>query len=206
MKISYGLTVCNEDKEIDNLISYLIEKIDNEDEIVIVYDKNRITNETIEVLEKYEDDIDYYPFDFKQNFLENKNYLQTKCTGDYIFQLDADEIPSEILLINLKNILKENPVDLLITPRKNIVEGLTPQHTKQWGWQVSPEGWVNWPDPQKRIYKNSSKIQWEGHQVHGMVKGYETYVTLPMEEHFSIIHNKEIERQVFQNNRYAQIG
>ncbi len=85
MKISYGLTVCNEDKEIDNLISYLIEKIDNEDEIVIVYDKNRITNETIEVLEKYEDNIDYYPFDFKQNFLENKNYLQTKCTGDYIF-------------------------------------------------------------------------------------------------------------------------
>lgn len=206
MKISYGLTVCNEHKEIDNLIKYLLERISLEDEVVVVYDQNRITSETIQVLESYEENIAYYPFDFQQNFLENKNYLNSKCTGDYIFQLDADEIPSEVLVANLKTILETNPVDLLITPRKNLVKGLTDQHIKQWGWRVTNEGWVNWPDAQKRIYKNTLDIQWRGHQVHGMVDGYKTYATLPMEEHFSIIHNKEIQRQEAQNKRYAKIG
>ena len=206
MKVSYGLTVCNEHKEIDNLIKYLLERISLEDEVVVVYDQNRITPETMQVLESYEENIAYYPFDFQQNFLENKNYLNSKCTGDYIFQLDADEIPSEILVANLKAILETNPVDLLITPRKNLVEGLTDQHIKQWGWRVTNEGWVNWPDAQKRIYKNTPDIQWEGHQVHGMVEGYKTYSALPMEEHFSIIHNKEISKQETQNARYAKIG
>ena len=206
MKISYGLTVCNEHKEIDNLIKYLLERISPEDEIVVVYDQNRITPETTQVLESYKENIAYYPFDFQQNFLENKNYLNTKCTGDYIFQLDADEIPSEVLVANLKTILEANPIDLLITPRKNLVEGLTDQHIKQWGWRVTNEGWVNWPDAQKRIYKNTPDIQWAGHQVHGMVSGYKTYAALPMEEHFSIIHNKEINRQEAQNERYAKIG
>lgn len=206
MKISYGLTVCNEHKEIDNLISYLVERIDSKDEIVVVYDQNRITPETQEVLSKYQNQISSYPFDFQQNFLENKNYLGTKCTGDYIFQLDADEIPSEVLLLNLKNILEANPVDLFITPRKNLVEGLTEKHIKQWGWRVTNEGWVNWPDAQKRIYKNTPDIQWKGHQVHGMVEGYKTYAVLPMEEPFSIIHNKEISKQESQNKRYSEIG
>ena len=206
MKISYGLTVCNEHKEIDNLIKYLLERIHSEDEIVVVYDQNRITPETMQVLESYEENIAYYPFNFQQNFLENKNYLNSKCTGDYIFQLDADEIPSEVLVANLKTILEANPVDLLITPRKNLVEGLTAKHIEQWGWKVTNEGWVNWPDAQKRIYKNTSDIQWKGHQVHGMVDGYKTYAALPMEEHFSIIHNKEIQRQEAQNERYAKIG
>ena len=69
MKISYGLTVCNEHKEIDNLISYLVERIDSKDEIVVVYDQNRITPETQEVLSKYQNQISSYPFDFQQNFL-----------------------------------------------------------------------------------------------------------------------------------------
>ena len=47
MKISYGLTVCNEHEELKNLIEYLFKRIDNEDEIVIVYDQNRVTPEVI---------------------------------------------------------------------------------------------------------------------------------------------------------------
>lgn len=205
MKISYGLTICDEHIETDKLILYLIDRINNEDEIVIIYDQNRITPKTLEVLEKHKDSINYYPFDFQQNFLENKNYLQTKCTGDYIFQIDADEIPSETLVINLKAILESNPVDLLIVPRKNLVEGLTQEYINKWGWRVTPEGWVNWPDPQKRIYKNDPKIQWKGHQIHGMVTGFNSYAPLPMEEEFSIIHNKTLDTQLKQVKRYQTI-
>ena len=203
MKISYGLTVCNEHEEINNLINYLLERIDEEDEIVVVYDQNRVTNEVMDVLEKYK--VLSYPFNFQQNFLENKNFMNSKCTGEYIFQIDADEIPEDFLVRNLKTVLISNQVDLLITPRKNLVPGLTQEHIKRWNWQVTQQGWVNWPDAQKRIYKNTPNIKWSGHQIHGMVEGYKTFATLPFEEEWSIIHNKTLERQEKQNDRYNQI-
>ena len=205
MKISYGLTVCNEHEEIKNLIEYLSPRIDEEDEIIIVYDQNRVTPEVMSVLEANIDKVIFYPFNFQQNFLENKNFMNSRCTGDYIFQIDADEIPEETLVLNLKAVLENNPVDLLITPRKNLVPGLTQEHIKQWGWQVTDKGWVNWPDAQKRIYRNDPSIQWSGHQVHGMVTGYKSYAALPMEEKWSIIHNKTITRQEQQNERYSKI-
>lgn len=206
MKISYGLTVCNEHEEINTLLNYLDNHIDDEDEIVVVYDKNRVTDEVMTVLNGFvRNNYKHYPFDFKQNFLENKNFMNSMCTGDYIFQIDADEVPSEFLVQNLKEVLQVNPVDLLITPRKNIVSGLTQEHIKRWGWRVTSQGWVNWPDSQKRIYRNDRSIEWKGHQVHGMVEGYKTYATLPEEEEWAIIHTKHINRQVAQNTRYSQI-
>ena len=205
MKISYGLTVCNEHEELLNLITYLKDKIDSEDEIVVIYDQNRVTNEVMVILNQFKKDIYYYPFNFQQNFLENKNFMNSKCTGDYIFQIDADEIPEEFLIENLKIILNDNPVDLLITPRKNLVPGLTQDHIQKWGWHVNKNGWVNWPDCQKRIYKNNPNIKWTGHQVHGMVTGYKSFADLPLEEEWSIIHNKTIERQEKQNDRYIKI-
>jgi len=205
MKISYGLTVYNEHEELLNLITYLKDRIDSEDEIVVVYDQNRVTDEVINILDQYKNDIHSYPFNFQQNFLENKNFMNSKCSGDYIFQIDADEIPEEFLVQNLKTVLEHNLVDLLISPRKNLVPGLTPEHTQKWGWIVNEQGWVNWPDCQKRIYKNDPTIKWSGHQVHGMVEGYKTYIELPLQEEWSIIHNKTIDRQEKQNERYTKI-
>ena len=205
MKVSYGLTVCNEHEEIKNLIEFIIEHKQPEDEIVVVYDQNRVTDEVMNVLKSYLS-VDSYPFDFQQNFLDNKNFLNSKCTGDYIFQLDADEVPNYYLMAYLPTLLEMNEgIDLLITPRKNLVEGLTSSHVMKWGWRVNEQGWVNWPDAQKRIYKNDPKIKWSGHQVHGMVSGFETYATLPFEEAFSITHNKTIDRQENQNDRYTKI-
>ena len=205
MKISYGLTVCNEHEELKNLIEYLVKRIEAEDEIVVVYDQNRVTSEVLEVLEEYKEEAISYPFNFQQNFLENKNFMNSKCTGEYIFQIDADEIPESFLLQNLKAILEDTPVDLIITPRKNLVEGLTPEHIQKWGWNVNEKGWINWPDAQKRIYKNTPGIQWLGHQIHGMVEGYKTFAILPFTEEWSIIHNKTINRQENQNERYTKI-
>ena len=205
MKISYGITVCNEHQELQNLLEYLVKLIDAEDEIVVVYDQNRVTQEVLDVLEEYNHESISFPFDFQQNFLENKNFMNSKCSGDYIFQIDADEIPEQNLVLGLKTILEHNDVDLLITPRKNLVEGLTQEHIQKWRWNVNEKGWVNWPDAQKRIYRNNPNIKWTGHQVHGMVNGFKTYATLPFEEEWSIIHNKTIDKQEYQNKRYSKI-
>jgi len=205
-KISYGLTVCNEHVELENLIKHIDPYLKDGDEIVVVYDNNRITTEVYEVLEKYSEKISSFPFDFKQNFLENKNYLGTKCSGDFIFQIDADEIPNEILLANIHFITDNNSnVDVFVLPRINLVQGLTKEHITKWRWNVNEKGWVNWPDQQKRLYRNTPSIQWRGHKVHGMVQGYKTIATLPLEEEYAIYHNKTIQRQEAQNDRYDKI-
>ncbi len=206
MKISYGLTVCNEHEELQHLIEFIFPLIDREDEIVIVYDDNRVTGEVLDVIDHHKDIVKAFPFDFQQNFLENKNYMNSLCEGDFIFQIDADEIPNESLVSNLKPILESNPtLDMLIVPRKNLVKGLTEAHIKKWGWRVNEKGWVNWPDQQKRIYRNTPDIQWTGHPVHGMITGYKEFAALPVEEGFSITHNKQVERQEKQNERYDNI-
>jgi hypothetical protein len=210
MKISYGLTAWIEHKELNRLLTFLKPRIDDEDEIVIVYDQNRVTPEVMEVMENFKrDNYSYHPFDFQQDFLANKNYLGSLCSGEYIFQIDADEVPNEFLLQNLKLLLENNPVDVIIVPRINIVEGLTDDYIKQWRWRVNEKGWVNFPDPQKRIYLNSPTIQWKDPedqpQVHGMVTGYKTYVELPYEEEWSLYHMKDIEKQNYQNTLYNTI-
>jgi hypothetical protein len=64
---------------------------------------------------------------------------------------------------------------------------------------------INWADQQKRVYKNTPDIQWTGHPVHGMVTGYKTFAILPLEEQFSIEHNKQVKKQESQNERYSNI-
>ena len=205
MKISYGITVCNEARELQHLIEFIHPLKDIEDEIVVVYDDNRVTGEVLDVLEHHAEKVRAFPFDFQQNFLENKNYMNSECEGDYIFQIDADEIPSATLVKSLKSILEHNLVDVLIVPRANVVKGLTQEHINKWRWQVNDKGHVNWPDQQKRIYKNVAPIKWSGHKVHGMVEGYNTFAVLPLDEAYCIYHNKEIKKQEEQNERYDKI-
>ena len=98
MKISYGLTAWIEHQALDRLLTFLKPRIDDEDEIIIVYDQNRATPEVMAVMENFQrDNYRYYPFNFQQDWLANKNYLGEMCTGDYIFQIDADELPNEFL-------------------------------------------------------------------------------------------------------------
>lgn len=211
MKISYGLTTWIEHIELENLLNYLNPRIDDEDEIIIVYDQNRVTPEVMSVMENFKrENYKFYPFNFQQNFLENKNYLGSMCTGEFIFQIDSDELPSETLLQNVKPILEANPdIDVYWVPRINIVNGLTKEHVQQWGWNVNEKGWVNFPDPQKRIYRNSPEIQWrdpEGKpQLHGMVTGYKTETQLPFEEEWALTHTKAIQKQEYQNKTYRDI-
>ena len=127
------------------------------------------------------------------------------CTGTYIFQIDADEIPYEYLIEELPSILRHNPaVDLYAVPRVNTVEGLTQEHIQKWGWNVNKDGWVNWPDFQTRIYKNTPEIKWIN-KVHERLDGHKQFTYLPMEEDWGLYHPKTIERQEKQNNYYETL-
>jgi hypothetical protein len=204
MKISYAITVCNEAVEIQRLVSFLLENKRYEDEIVILFDSKNGTNTVEEYLRSHSinNEFLWHKKEFEGHFADWKNYLTSLCSGDYIFQIDADEIPHQTLIEYLPEILLSNPKNEVIrVPRVNTVFGLTEEYIKQWGWRVDDKGWVNWPDFQWRIYKNHPKIQWKN-KVHEVLEGYETWSNLHEVEEFALYHPKDIERQVKQNNYY----
>jgi len=205
MKISYAITVCNELEEIKHLVSFLLLHKREEDEVIILFD-DKGTKEVWEYLIKVEERLTLLHKDkFNNDFSQWKNLLTKLCTGDYIFQIDADEIPNLTLIEHLPEILEMNQgVDVLLVPRVNTVEGLTQEHIQKWGWVVDNQGWVNYPDFQWRIYKNISDIKWVN-KVHERLIGYKTISNLPQMEACSLYHPKTIERQEKQNDYYETL-
>jgi hypothetical protein len=204
MKISYAITVCNELEEVKKLINFLHINKRNEDEICVLLDKPKASQELIDWLYRYSssDWITLKESSFQEHFADWKNELIKMCSGDFIFQIDADELPHENLIANLPSILEHNSaVDLYAVPRVNTVEGLTQEHIAKWRWNVNENGWVNWPDFQTRIYKNIPEIKWVN-KVHERISGHKQFAYIPMEEEWALYHPKTIDRQEKQNNYY----
>ena len=204
MKISYAITVYNEFIEIQRLLNSLIKNIKEGDEIVVQHDEENTTLEVLKVLNKYAGHIKVIKFPLNGHFANFKNNLTEACSGDYIFQIDADEIISEYCIENLGMVLQYNDVDVLRVPRINTVEGLTQEHIQKWGWRVDEKGWVNFPDLQWRIYKNNSKIKWKN-KVHEILEGHKSVSYLPLEEPWCLKHPKTIEKQEKQNKLYNEL-
>ena len=206
MKISYSILTHNEDESLLKLINFLVKHKDEEDEIVILDDYSD-NPKTIEILDSM---CSIHEIKFEQrhllkDFAGQKNHLKNMCTGDYIFNLDADELPHKQLMKNIKPILESNPtIDLYWVPRVNTVEGLTPEHVSKWRWVVNLDGWVNWPDYQGRIWRNRPNILWKN-KVHEVLTGYKEHAYLPAEEAFCFYHPKNIDRQEKQNEFYDTI-
>jgi hypothetical protein len=207
MKLSYAITVCNEFEETINLITTLINYKGENSEIVVLLDMPKSSPELVEYLELQANAnyIELIESEFDNDFAQWKNFLNSHCKGEWIFQLDADESLDPNLIVNLEEILDDNTdKDLIVVPRINIVNGITSEHIQKWGWQLNERGWINFPDVQTRIYKNSEKIGWAG-KVHERIVGYETYTNFPGDEIYCIKHIKEIERQERQNNYYQTL-
>jgi len=201
MKISYAITVCNELVEIQRLINFLVENKRNKDEIVVLFDSINGTKEVEQFLKNYGN---YFSYPFDGHFANMKNRLTDMCNGDYIYQIDADEMVSEYCLENLPQVLQYNFVDVLLVPRINTVKGLTQEHIDKWGWRVNKKGWVNFPDPQFRIYRNNGKIKWKN-KVHEVLEAHTSISQLPHEEPWCLIHEKTIKRQEKQNAYYSTL-
>ena len=206
MKIIYSILTHNEADSLIKLIDLLVDHKDDEDEIVILDDFSD-NEETKKILDAT---VSIYEITFEQrhllkDFAGQKNHLKKMCSGDYIFNIDADEIPHKQLIENIKLILESNTaIDLYWVPRVNTVDGLTEEHIKKWNWDVNEKGWINWPDWQGRIWKNRPNIRWVN-DVHEVLAGYNEYTSLPAEEEFCFYHKKNINKQEKQNEFYGGI-
>jgi glycosyltransferase involved in cell wall biosynthesis len=211
MKISYAIPVCNEHEELKRLLDFLEVNIRKEDEIVVQCDKGNTTPEVYEVInsERYSDvfreQFKVIEFPLNGHFSNFKNNLKENCSGDWIFQIDADEWPDEYLINVLPSILEENTeTEVFLVPRINEVLGITQSHLGEWGWNMSDKGWINYPDYQTRILRNLPEIKWHN-KVHEVIKGYKKFSSLPTNPEYSLWHPKEITRQEAQNKFYKSI-
>lgn len=207
MKISLGITVKNEGQYLSNLLNNIFDNVgEYEYEIIILDDfsDDPLTKDILSNAATHEK-VSVYQHALNNHFANQKNYLNSKCIGTYIFQVDCDETISPYLLQNLHTILEQNNhIDLFWVPRINTVEGLTQEHIQQWRWAVNEKGWVNFPDYQSRIYKNNPEIKWK-FAVHEIIEGHDTFAKLPADEVYALTHHKTITRQELQNQMYSKI-
>ena len=207
MKISYGVTVHNEADEIKKLLGILLSTVSDDDEVVVCVDGDddavRFQLDTFS--KKFSDNyknMKIYQRKLDGDFSAQKNSVIENSTGDYIFHIDADEYPNEILLQQLKDIIELNDgVDLIWIPRVNTIESMEQKHIDRWGWNVSDKGWVNYPDYQARVFRRDESIRWT-RPLHEYITGCKTYSHLPPHEELSLYHPKTIEKQEKQNIFY----
>lgn len=203
MKISYAVLTHNEGEYVGKLLHFLVNFKRPEDEVVVL-DDHSTDRVTLDYLNDYKPSIKLFHREFDGD-ASQKNYVNSLCTGDYILQLDADELITPEFIKVLPQLLEQNSqVDLFILPRINTVEGLTEEWIKKWRWNVNEQGWVNFPDWQMRLYRNCDWVKWDG-LLHSKIIGHKTQAFMPAEEMFAIIHPKEIDRQIAQNELYDKI-
>ena len=105
--ISLAITVCNEHQELKTLLDYLQERaLSPEYEIVVQIDQDNYTEEVLDVI--LDRGIKHWFFPLNKDFASYKNELKKHCSGEFIFQIDADELKFNIT----RNLLPSVGVDL----------------------------------------------------------------------------------------------
>lgn len=214
--ISYLVTVHNETDTLQRLLDRLDMYIRGTFDEVVILDDFSDNPKTQEIIQSF---IKKHPAShtkfvqhaLDKNYGEHKNVGNSYCKNPWIFQLDGDENPSEVLLLNIKDIIEANPqTELFIVPRINDFKGVTPEIAKQWGWRLTPcpvcdnRPIINWPDWQGRVYKNVPQRIKFLRRLHEKIEGYESFSNLPMDYDFALYHDKSIETQVATNKKYNQ--
>ena len=198
MRITYTIQVCNESRELFSLLNFLRKKIDEEDEINVVADSNRMTDRVEQVLEHFKERIHIFkrPFD---SFCKNSQFHNDTATGDYIFGIDADEMPKEMLIKNIKNIISQSGAEIICVPRINIDPGYTEDFLKKCNYTINNLDWINWPDYQMRIFKKCDYIKCTD-EMHTKLSGSDKVVTLKADPKIALWHIKSIEKE---ENRWS---
>ncbi len=203
MNVSYLVTCHNETTCLNNLLSLLINKKTDNHEVVVVDDYSD-NPDTVSILNKHKEKIEYYQHKLDANYGAHKNYGIDQCKGKWIFQIDADEYPTDGLIENIDAILEANDHNEVIwIPRLNYFEGVTQNDIQMWGWRYH-EGMINFPDYQSRLYRNLPKIRYQ-RRLHEKVEGFKSFSFIPPQKDYALVHKKTIEKQRETNNRYNKV-
>lgn len=190
LSVSYAILTHNEDESLEKLLKLLIGYKQPQDEIVVVDDFS-VNKKTINILNTYKSQgVRWAQHALNYDFAQQRNYLKNLCKGDWIFSIDADEIPSVYLLETIHTIINQNnSVDSYKIHRINKATDYPPQALD--ARYVNDRGWFMWPDSHIRIYKNLAYMKWFP-RIHEAVVGAKNCITLPEEEKYALIHERSM--------------
>jgi hypothetical protein len=203
--ISYLVSTCGEPST-QELIDKILQYKSKDDEIVVLIDSDKVNVGNLPLNLQM---VRVVSHPLNKNYGEHKNYGKTQCWKEWIFQLDADELPSDTLLLNVKDIIQANAeVEAYWIPRINDFRGINFEHARLWGWRLTEyrNGYIcNYPDFQCRLFRNSPQIKWD-RPLHEKIEGAFVVSTLPAEFDYELylLHTKTIEQQIAANVRYNQ--
>ena len=202
MFLSYLVTSHNETDSLEKLLNKLLSNKKDQHEIILLDDYSD-NPKTLDIIQKYKEKINFHQHNLDKNYGAHKNYGIELCKGEWIFQLDADEVPTDELIENIDLIIESNiNNEVLWLPRLNYFLGVTEQDINMWGWKMY-DGMINFPDYQSRLYRNLPHIRYE-RRLHEKVEGFKSYVFIPPQKDYAIIHEKTIEKQRETNMRYNE--
>ena len=203
MFLSYLVTCHNETSSLDKLLSKLVQNKKDNHEIVLLDDYSD-NPESLEIIQKYKEKTSFHQHKLDRNYGAHKNYGIEQCKGTWIFQLDGDEYPTDLLLENIDVVLESNvDNEVLWLPRLNYFTDVTELDVKTWGWNYQ-DGMINYPDYQSRIYRNLSHIRYQ-RRLHEKVEGFKSYTFVPPQKDYAIVHEKTIEKQRQTNLNYNKM-
>ena len=204
MKLTFAVGVCTESRELESLLYFLEKVCDPEDEINVLVDTTKATDEVSRVLASFKRVTTCFrPFD--GDFSAHRNYHIEQCTGDYIFMIDADEIPQESLVRGIKGVIESTGAELVYVPRMNLCPGYTESWARGHKFNINEVGWINWPDFQGRVFKRDPpRIVW-GNKLHEKVVGSTKTIGLEANPKNGLWHVKTVLKQDAQGRFYETI-
>jgi glycosyltransferase involved in cell wall biosynthesis len=186
VKVSFTILTHNETDSLKNLLNQIASFKTLWDEVIIVDDYST-TPKTNEILDWAKNDDNIHATIAKRelagDFASQKNFANSLCKNDYIFNIDSDELLDDNLSKSFREIIAINPdIEYFRLPRVNKVEGLTIGHASAWRWQISSlrteiEDKALTPDSEefKLIKMNNLIIQ----NDNGMIKFYTPIINWP---------------------------
>lgn len=185
MSLSIAIITLNEERIIEKTINAIC---DLADEIIVV--DSGSTDKTLEICKKLNVKV------FHQDWLgysDQKNLAISKCTGDWILSLDADEV--------VNNDLKKEILEAIKNTGQNI--GFKIARNFYIGKKLIRNGGY-FPDYQLRLFKKETNARFEKRAVHESIKleGNIGHLTNPL-DHYAY---KDLEHYKKSLEKYAELA
>ena len=164
--LSVAMIAFNEERIIEQTLTSIQNWVD---EIIVVDSKS--TDSTLSILEMFS--VRLYQKDW-EGYAKQKNFAISKCTGDWILVLDADEIVSDSLRDEILKTIKNPGIKTgFFIPRKLYIG-------KRW---IKYGGY--YPDCQLRLFKNNIGGHFPDRVVHEsiIIKGQKDYLNNTLEHY-----------------------
>lgn len=191
--ISYAVCVKEEVESFRCLINFLNIHKKPGDEIVVISDFT-----LSEEINEYKSFVDTFVFKkLLYDFASHKNVFFSLCKNEYIFNIDADELPSVKLINDVHNIISSRNIDLIWIPRLNFYIDDTTSKVKK-------NKAINFPDYQGRIYKNNNKLRWKN-KLHEQIKGAKQIKKLEYSDEYYLTHTKTTDKQIASDKLYTNL-